>query len=344
MNKERGGIARQFVLGVVQSAEGLPLMHTVHAGNVAETRTLQSMLQQVLQRFAIERVIVVADRGLLSLENIGALEAVAETSGRQLQFILAVPARRYAELGGTLEAMTFDEGIAEGRFAEQRLVVAHDAERAATKADQRRQRINELTTFADQLVSKLDLQDGGQTERGRRATDRGAYSRFQRAITEAELSRFVKADYQADRFSYQVDEVAIKRAEQFDGKLVLLTNVNDMDPEQIVARYKSLADIERGFRVLKSDLDIAPVYHRLPDRIRAHAMICFMALVLYRVMRMRLKAKGSTTSPTTALSILRRIQQHQTTIGECRYRGISKTTPTQLDIFDTLELPRPKRV
>jgi hypothetical protein len=67
MNKEVGGIARQFVLGVVQTAEGLPLMHTVHPGNVAETKTLQAMLATVLERFPIQRVILVADRGLLSL-------------------------------------------------------------------------------------------------------------------------------------------------------------------------------------------------------------------------------------------------------------------------------------
>ena len=65
LNKETGGIARQFVLGVVQSAEGLPLMHTVHPGNMAETKTLQGMLRQVLERFPVERVILVADRGLI---------------------------------------------------------------------------------------------------------------------------------------------------------------------------------------------------------------------------------------------------------------------------------------
>jgi hypothetical protein len=73
MNKESGGIARQFVLGVVQSADGLPLMHTVHAGNIAETRTLQAMVSQVLERFAVERVILVADRGLLTLDNVAEL-------------------------------------------------------------------------------------------------------------------------------------------------------------------------------------------------------------------------------------------------------------------------------
>lgn len=94
MNKEKGGIARQFVLGVVQTAEGLPLMHTVHPGNVSGTKTLQGMLATVLERFPIQRIILVADRGLLSLDNIHHLTEVADQGGRKLEFILAVPARR----------------------------------------------------------------------------------------------------------------------------------------------------------------------------------------------------------------------------------------------------------
>ncbi|WP_297899676.1 IS1634 family transposase, partial [Metallibacterium sp.] len=227
LNKETGGIARQFVLGVVQSAEGLPLMHTVHAGNVAETRTLKAMLEAVLQRFAVERVILVADHGLLSLDNVAELAQVAEATQRQLQFILAVPARRYGELGGTLAALDFQDGLAEGTFAGHRLVVAHDPARAAEQAARRRARIQDLETFAQTLVRKLDAQDEGQSARGRKASDRGAYSRFARAVAEAELTRFVQADYQADRFSYHLDEEAITWAERFDGKLVLLTNVSD---------------------------------------------------------------------------------------------------------------------
>ncbi len=83
MNKETGGIARQFVLGVVQTAEGLPLMHTVHPGNMAETKTLQAMLKTVLQRFAVQRIILVADRGLLSIDTIGALTAMADQGGER---------------------------------------------------------------------------------------------------------------------------------------------------------------------------------------------------------------------------------------------------------------------
>lgn len=342
MNKERGGIARQFVLGVVQTADGLPLMHTVHPGNVAETKTLQTMLATVLQRFPIQRVILVADRGLLSLENIGELTALADQGGRKLEFILAVPARRYADLVEIFEGLAFDDtGLAESAFASHRLIVAHDPVRADEQSGRRHARIAELEAMAEKMVARLDAQDEGQTTRGRRASDRGAYSRFTRAVAEAELTRFLKADLNADRFSWHVDEGAIARAELFDGKLALITNAPDLTAADTVARYKDLADIERGFRVLKSDIEIAPVHHRLPERIRAHALICFLALVLYRVMRMRLKAKGRSASPRTALDLLARIQKHTAHAGKRSFHGLSKTTPEQLDLFDSLDLPKP---
>ena len=342
MNKERGGIARQFVLGVVQTAEGLPLMHTVHPGNVAETKTLQAMLTTVLERFPIQRVILVADRGLLSLGNIDELTALAAKGDRQLEFILAVPARRYAELVDTFRALAFDDaGLAEASFAGHRLIVDHDPERAEEQTARRRARIAELEAMAEKMVAKLDAQDEGQTAKGRRASDRGAYSRFCRAVAEAEMGRFIKPDFTADRFSWSVDEDAVAEAQLFDGRLALITNAPDLTPADAVMRYRALADIERGFRVLKSDIEIAPVHHRLPDRIRAHALICFVALVLYRVMRMRLKAKGHTASPRTALDLLARIQRHQARIGERTLGGLSTTTPEQLELFDTLNLPKP---
>lgn len=342
MNKETGGIARQFVMGVVQTADGLPLMHTVHPGNVAETKTLQAMLATVLQRFPIERVILVADRGLLSLDNIGALTELAKEGGRTLEFILAVPARRYGELVETFRGLAFDaDGLAEATFADHRLIVAHDPLRAAEQGDARRARITDLEAMAEKMVSRLDAQDAGATAKGRRASDRGAYSRFTRAVAEAEMTRFLKADLTADRFSWSVDEDAVAKAQLFDGTLALITNTSDISPAEAVARYKGLADIERGFRVLKSDIEIAPVHHRLPDRIRAHALICFLALTLYRVMRMRLKAKGHSASPKTALEILAKVQRFTAYIGDKPFTGTTRTKPEQLSLFEALDVSKP---
>lgn len=149
MNKETGGIARQFVLGVVQTADGLPLMHTVHPGNVSETKTLQGMVQTVLQRFPIQRIILVADRGLLSLDNIHHLTEIADKDGRKLEFILAVPARRYGDLVETFRGFDFTgDGLREASFEGHRLIVAHDAARAIEQGEARRVRINELETTA----------------------------------------------------------------------------------------------------------------------------------------------------------------------------------------------------
>ena len=272
----------------------------------------------------------------------GELTALADRDGRKLEFILAVPARRYAELVETFRSLAFTEdGLAEASFAGHRLIVARDPLRAEEQSTRRRARIAELEAMADKMVARLDAQDVGQTARGRRASDRGAYSRFTRAVAETELTRFLKADYTADRFSYSLDEDTIAEAELFDGKLALITNAPDLDLAEAVARYKALADIERGFRVLKSDIEIAPVHHRLPDRIRAHALICFLALVLHRVMRMRLKARGHSASPRAALDLLARIHRHQARIAERSLEGTTRLTPEQLDLFDALTLPKP---
>ena len=103
MAKE-GLIARQFMLGVVQTAEGLPIYHEVFDGNTAETKTLLPTLKTVLNRFpSVSRLVLVADRGLLSLDNLDALSEIRLAGGRPLEFILAVPGRRYHEFTDLLD-------------------------------------------------------------------------------------------------------------------------------------------------------------------------------------------------------------------------------------------------
>jgi len=127
-----------------------------------------------------------------------------------------------------------------------------------------------------------------------------------------------------------------------DGKLLLVTNAPDFAPAEVVKRYKSLADIERGFRVLKSEIEIGPIYHRLPERIKAHAAICFMALILYRVMRGRLRGGDAQLSPERALQKLRRIQHHQVMInGTQPVTGLSTVTQEHSDILSALAIKKP---
>ena len=348
MSKE-GLIARQFMLGVVQTADGMPIYHEVFAGNTAEAPTLKPTLEKVLARYPhIRRLIVVADRGLLSLDNIEELGKLKLGGAQPLEFILAVPGRRYGEFSEVLQgfqakaATAQTETIDEARWQGLRLVVAHNPAQAQAQTAQRRERIAQLQARADQLAGKLDWQDAGEVKRGRKLSDSGAKARFFHEVSDAHLARIVKVDLKSDLFTYEIDAAAQQRAELMDGKLMLVTNVVDLQPGEVVQRYKALADIERGFRVLKSEIEIAPVFHRLPERIKAHASLCFMALIVYRVMRQRLKLAGSALSPEAALDRLRRIQRHRVSINSgAPITGVSTINDEQGAVYTALKLKKP---
>ena len=351
MAKE-GLIARQFMLGVVQTSEGLPIYHEVFDGNTAETKTLLPILSKVMERFPhIRRLVLVADRGLLSLDNLKALQAIKLGQGRALEFILAVPGRRYHEFAELLGP--FQKQCAQATQATQeitgevawnglRLCVAHDPATAQEQGLARKTKMDELDKQATTWTGKLEGQDQGQVKRGRKLSDSGTKARFYHEVCEARLSKILKVDMPGELFSYAIDEDALKLAQMMDGKLLLVTNVPDMNPELVIARYKSLADIERGFKVLKSELEIGPVYHRLPERIRAHAAICFMALVLHRVMRLRLRAANTGITPERALQSLKRIQHHRVSLGGAQpLSGVSSMSDEDSHMLKALKVKPP---
>jgi transposase len=110
----------------------------------------------------------------------------------------------------------------------------------------------------------------------------------------------------------------------------------------VVKRYKSLAEVERGFGLLTSEIEIGPIYHRLPERIRADAAICFIALILNRIMPTRLCASDTALSPERALAKLRRIQHHGVMLnGTESVAGISSINKQQIDILAALSIKKP---
>ena len=356
-SKDTDGIHRQYVVGLVQTAEGLPITHEVFEGNVAEVATVRGIVERLCERFPLKRLILVADRGLLSEANLSMLEDIRLPDGRAVEYIVAVAARRFKRYAEPLarlhpylvktaretgaEAIT-EAPVCEDDGVERRLVVAHDPEAAAASRADRRRRLEAAREEAFYLEHRLDGQDRGETYRGRPLSDGGAKMRFHEHLQETGLYRFIRVVPAAETFCFEVDGEAFRREWRLDGKLLLITNVQDQDATEIVRRYKSLADIERGFRTLKSDLALAPVHHRLPERIRAHTLICFMALTIQRIMRRRLKAAGSDASPMRALERLRTIQRHAVRLPTGKWlHGLSTITTEQRELFDALEVPTP---
>ena len=348
MAKE-GIVARQVMLGVVQTAEGLPLWHEVFDGNTAEVTTIKGVIEKIVTRFPIKRVIAVADRGLLSTENLADLQGIVLPGGNKLEFILAVPGRRYGDFVDLLEPFhtakclpAKEEILGEVAWNKLRLIITHDPQVSLQAGAKRDKRIDELKKQAQQWVDKLQEQDAGKKKRGRKLSDGGARAKFYRQVCEAHLARIVKVDLKSELFTYAMDERALKHARMMDGKLLLVTNAPDFTPEEVVKRYKSLADIERGFRVLKSEIEIGPIYHRLPDRIHAHAAICFMALILYRVMRSRLRDSHTRISPERALDKLRRIQHQVVKVNDLEpIAGLSSISQEHTEILQALTIKKP---
>lgn len=352
-----GLIERQFMLSLVQTAEGLPIAHAVHPGNTAEAKTLLPMIRDLLERFPLKRVVLIADRGLLStanIEELGKLQEQLKKDGRDVavQYILAVPAQRYGDFAEDLKNLhkaqdNTKEWCSQTQWNTSRLVVAHDPAVAERRTIARDKTIAELLKLGELCSVKLDAQDESQKARrekrgkGRPMSDSGTKARFYHAVKVARMAHVIEVDLKADLFSYSIDEDHKRYLELLDGKLLLVTNTDEA-PAQVVQRYKSLADIERGFRVLKSDIEIGPVFHRLPQRIRAHALVCFLALVLFRVMRMRLKEAKRSESPATLLEQLKRIHQQTVQTGDGKtLTGLTEITPAQKSLFAALDLTPP---
>ena len=340
-SKDRDLPARQVVIGVVQSACGLPLLHTVHKGNVSEASTLLGMVQALTARLAVKRVVIVADRGLMNHDQIEQLDAPEVA----VDYIMAVPARRYGEYAIQVQMLGFAEdttGIWETRdHAGRRLIVTRDAERAQSMREHRAAALAEIETLAAERVGKLDAQERGERTRGRALSDGGVYHQIQSLVEDAGLGRIVKTHIANGLFSYDIDMGALARAEVLDGTLILVTRIDTLDAAAVVERYKALADIERGFRVLKQEIEIAPMYHRLPERIRAHAAICFLALVLHRHLRVRLRAGKRPESPERVLQQLRRIQAHEVTVDGAIHQATSAISAEQRELCEQLELSLP---
>ena len=251
MSKE-GVIARQIMLGVVQTAEGLPLYHEVFDGNTAEVTTLKPVIEKIVKRFPIKRVIAVADRGLLSTDNLADLQAIALPGGGTLEFILAVPGRRYGDFVDLLApfhaaqcANAGQEVLGEVAWNRLRLIIAHDPQVARDAGAKRDSRIQALEKQAAQWTGKLDAQDTGKKVRGRKLSDGGARARFYREVCDAHLSRIIQVDLQSELFTYAINERALTHARLMDGKLLLVTNTADLAPVE-ASHYTQVRNIGSG--------------------------------------------------------------------------------------------------
>jgi hypothetical protein len=266
----------QISYGLTCSPEGRPVAVEVFDGKTHDDKTLPQALEQIKQRFGIERVVVCGDRGMITEANIEVLRQ------HGFDWITALKAPQVQALveTGALQLSLFDETnlaeIASERYPDERLVVCRNPDVARERARKR----EALLAATEKDLAKV--QASVDNPRGRlHGKPAGLIGeRAGRVVNRYKMAKHFQLTIGDGRFHYQRNEQAIGQEAALDGFYVLRTSVGEaaLSPQAVVRAYKLLAHAERAFRAMKSpELEIRPLYHRLEDRVRAHVFLCMLA-------------------------------------------------------------------
>ena len=279
----------QMILGVVIDAEGRPICSEMWPGNTADVRVLIPVIERLRSRFAIGRVCVVADRGMISAETIAGLEELGleyvlgarERTDALVRRTVLADTRPFTPLcirraGGNETQLFVKQVTAEGR---RYIVCRNEAEAAKDAADRRA------------IIEALDR----QLKRGDKSLiGNSAYRRYLRSTSDSQV--------------FEIDPGKLADEVRYDGIFVLRTNAS-ITPLQAVLRYRDLIQVEQLFRSAKALMRTRPIYHSSDAAIRGHVFCSFLALILRKELDARCRAAGLQPEWGDVLRDLDRLQE-----------------------------------
>src|SRR6202171_5968337 len=266
----------QIVFGLLTNAQGCPVAVEVFAGNTSDPKTVAIQIVKLRQRFGLSDMVLIGDRGMITSARIR--EDLPPSQG--IQWISALRATQIQKLaaGGQLQMSFFDQTdlveIAHPDFPGERLVACFNP----LLAEERARKRPELLTATEKQLEKITA----ATTRPKRPL-RGKQNiglRADKILNRYKMGKHFQLHIEEDSFHYERKKANIEREQNLDGIYVIRTNVEKevLSSQQVVASYKSLSGVERPFRSLKTvDLQVRPIHHRLPDRVRAHILLCVLA-------------------------------------------------------------------
>jgi hypothetical protein len=277
----------QIIFGLLCDRAGRPVAVEVFAGNTADPKTVAVQVAKVRNRFGVQRVVWVGDRGLLTAARIQ--EDLAPIAGLEWITTLRTPALQELADEGVLSLALFAgrdyAEVTHAAYPGERLIACRNpllaAERARKRDDLLHATEQELETIvAATRRARRPLQ--GQDQIGLRVG---------KVLGRYKVGKHFHLTITANSFAYQRDEIAIQHEAGLDGLYVIRTNVPAavMTAAEVVAVYKGLAVVERAFRRFKlTDLEVRPIYHRLEKRVRSHIFLCMLAYYVEWHMRQAL--------------------------------------------------------
>ena len=267
----------QIVLGLLVSKNGYPLAYDIYEGNKFEGHTMLPVLDSFKKKYDLEQLVIIADSGLLSNANIKDLQS------RGYEFILGARIKNEKQ---DIQRKILSLELKNGESAvvnrnDLRLIISYSDSRAKKDYENRRKGLIKL----EKRITTGKLTKSNINNRG--------YNKYLRLEGEIEIS--------LDHQKFEADEA-------WDGLKGYLTNAK-MSKDEIIENYGHLWQIEKAFRISKTDLKIRPIYHRLQRRIETHICISFVAYKIYKELERQLKEKQSPLSPEKAIEIARSIYQ-----------------------------------
>jgi transposase len=291
----------QVLIGLLVGSHGYPIGYELFEGNTSETKTLIPVLESFQERFDLEKPIVIADAALLSQKNIDALTA----SG--YEYVLGGRLKNESE---EIKTKVLEKQIQEGhpiqlQHPNGRLVVSYSAKRAHNDRENRRKGLQRL----EKRVKSGKLSKKHINNRG--------YNKYLKLIGDITIT----IDYE----KYNADSI-------WDGLKGYITNTT-LTKNQVIENYMHLWQIEKAFRISKTDLRIRPVYHRIRHRIEAHICICFVAYAVYKELERLLLINNIGISAEKAINEIKEIRKLQYRLPRS---GVVKTKLLRLNEIQTL--------
>ncbi len=327
----------QITYGLLCAPDGCPIAIEVFDGDTADPMTLATQIEKLKQRFRLDRVVMVGDRGMITQARI-----TDEIKSAGLDWITALraPAIKGLLQSGALQLSLFDQrdmaSITTPDFPDERLVVCRNSDLAAERSRKR----EELLAATERDLARVQA-----AVLRRRAPLRGAAEialAVGAVINRHKMAKHFEIEISAAAFSFARKTAEIAAEAAIDGIYVVRTNLpaETCDDATTVRSYKSLALVERAFRCLKTvDLQVRPVYHWLADRVRAHVLLCMLAYYLEWHMRqglapMLFEDADKQAAETLRTSVVAQAQRSPAAV----QKQTTKSTPDGLPVhsFQTL--------
>lgn len=297
----------QIFLGLLVGTGGYAIGYDIYEGNIFEGHTLIPFLEKISAKFNLNKPIVVADAGLLSTENIKALEA------KEYEYILGARIKNEPD---KIKKQIFDNEFSNGqticinKSEKTKLIVAFSNKRATKDQHNRNRGLQRL----EKQIRAGKLTKSNINNRG--------YNKYLKM--EGEIS--IQIDYE----KFNTDAI-------WDGLKGYITNTK-LTNDQVIENYKSLWNIERAFRMSKTDLRIRPIYHRLKSRIEAHICISFTAYCIYKELERLLKQAKSTLSIKRSVELTHNMYQITYTLPESKHTksNLLKMDDEQAELFQII--------